>query len=83
MRIEITIYRSEHSEAKLSTIHSESSFGRPVLLVDGQAYRPTDILPSGLSADELVQLFLIGGNPEKGMRSRRSKRAVAIAEKFK
>ena len=83
MRIEITIYRSEHSEAKLSTMHSECNFGRPVLLVDGQSYRPTDILPSGLSADEFVQLFLMGGNPEKGMWSRRPKPAVMIAEKFK
>jgi hypothetical protein len=61
MKKEITIYRSEHSEAKLSTIHNESRFGRPVLVVDGQAYRPTDILPSGLSADEMIQLFLMGG----------------------
>lgn len=83
MGIEITIYRSEHSEAKLSTVHSESSFGRPVLVVDGQAYRPPDILPSGLSADELVQIFLMGGDTKKGVWARRSKRAVAIAEKFK
>ena len=83
MGIEITIYRSEHYDAKLSTVHSESSFGRPVLVVDGQAYRPPDILPSGLSADELVQLFLMGGDSKKGVWARRSKRAVAIAGKFK
>jgi hypothetical protein len=83
MKLEITIYSSDFTEAKLSTIHSESSFGRPVLLVDGQSYKPTDMLPSGLTADEFVQVFLIGGKPEKGMWSRHSKRAVAIAEKFK
>ena len=83
MKLEITIYSSDFTEAKLSTIHSESSFGRPVLIVDGQTYRPSDILPSGLSAFELAQFFLMGGKPETGKLSRRSKRAVALAEKFK
>jgi hypothetical protein len=60
MKLEITIYSSDFTAAKLSTIRSESSFGRPVLIVDGQTYRPSDILPSGLSAFELVQLFFDG-----------------------
>ena len=80
---DVIIYRSEDSVAKLSTRHSECSFGRPVLVIDGKAYKPTDILLSGLSADEMVQLFLMGGNSEKGAWSRRSKLAVAMAEKFK
>jgi hypothetical protein len=71
MKLEITIYSSDFTEAKLSTIHSESSFGRPVLIVDGQTYRPSDILPSGLLAFELAQFFLMGGKPETGKLSRR------------
>ena len=63
---DITIYRSECTVAILSTRHSECCFGKPVLVIDGKAYKPSDILPSGLSADEMVQLFLMGGNSEKG-----------------
>lgn len=80
---DVIIYRSGDSEAKLSTTHSEASFGRPVLIVDGRAYRPSDILPSGLLAHEMVQLFLMGGKPEEGKWGRRSKRAVVMAEKFR
>ncbi len=80
---DILIHRSEDSEAKLSTIHKESDFGRPVLIVDGKSYRPNDILPSGLSAYEIVQLFLKREKPEKGKWGWRTQRAVAMAEKFR
>lgn len=34
----------------LTTDHPASSYGLPVLVVDGEAYGPSDILPSGESA---------------------------------
>lgn len=38
--------------ATLSTDHVASSYGRPVLVIDGTAYGPGDVLPSGQLAAE-------------------------------
>ena len=35
-------------EATLTTNHAASSYGRPVLVVDGQAYGPVDLALNGL-----------------------------------
>lgn len=39
----------------LTTAHAASSYGRPVLLIDGVAYGPADLVPpAGVPAAELV-----------------------------
>lgn len=38
----------------LTTNHAASSYGRPVLLLDGAAYGPADMTPAGIPAGELV-----------------------------
>lgn len=38
----------------LTTNHAASSYGRPVLVLDGQAYGPADMTPAGVPAGELV-----------------------------
>jgi len=45
----------ELTELTLTTEHASSSYGRPVLVVDGQAYGPGDRLPDGRIAGDLVQ----------------------------
>lgn len=39
----------------LTTAHSASSYGRPVLVIDGDAYGPADLVPSGITAADLVR----------------------------
>lgn len=38
----------------LTVAHAASSYGRPVLVIDGQAYGPADMTPAGLTGAELV-----------------------------
>jgi hypothetical protein len=38
----------------LTTNHAASSCGRPVLVIDGEAYGPADMTPVGVTAAELV-----------------------------
>jgi hypothetical protein len=42
----------------LTTDHAASSYGLPVLVCDGEAYGPGDILPSGESAAEWVTRWM-------------------------
>ena len=39
----------------LTTAHAASSYGRPVLVIDGQAYGPADMTPAGIIAADLVR----------------------------
>lgn len=39
----------------LTTNHSASSYGQPVLLLDGIAYGPCDKTPNGMSAARVVR----------------------------
>lgn len=46
-------------EAELTTEHPASSYGIPVLVIDGQGYGTADTIPSlDLSAGDLVRRFL-------------------------
>ena len=38
----------------LSTAHAASSYGRPVLLIEGAAYGPADMTPAGVTGAQLV-----------------------------
>jgi hypothetical protein len=38
----------------LTTAHAASSYGRPVLVIGGEAYGPADMTPAGLTAAELL-----------------------------
>ncbi len=38
----------------LTTNHAASSYGQPVLLLDGEAFGPADITPAGMTGGELV-----------------------------
>lgn len=38
----------------LTTAHAASSYGRPVLVIDGEAYGPADMTPAGVIGAELV-----------------------------
>ena len=40
---------------KLTTNHPASSYGQPILLLDGIAYGPCDTIPTGMSAAQLVR----------------------------
>ena len=39
----------------LTTTHAASSYGVPVLVIDGEAYGPADMTPAGIIAADLVQ----------------------------
>jgi len=58
------IYESQHAKAELTTEHPASSYGMGVLLVtrkddnSQQAYGPADMLPSGVTAGQLVKSFI-------------------------
>lgn len=41
----------------LTTAHSASSYGIPVLLIDGEVYGPGDMTPAGILAGDLVQAW--------------------------
>lgn len=41
----------------LTTAHAASSYGVPVLVIDGQAYGPGDMTPAGVTAAELLRQF--------------------------
>ena len=75
------IYSSQHAKAYLTTEHSASSYGMPVLVVDGQAYRPGNILPSGNFAGDLVMRFQNDDDPGAGQ-WHQSKEALDLAELF-
>lgn len=38
----------------LTTNHAASSYGRPVLVIEGEAYGPADMTPAGVTGAELV-----------------------------
>jgi hypothetical protein len=38
----------------LTTAHAASSYGRPVLVIDGEAYGPADLTPTGQPAAHIV-----------------------------
>jgi hypothetical protein len=38
----------------LTTAHAASSYGRPVLVLEGEAYGPADMTPAGVTGAELV-----------------------------
>ena len=42
----------------LTTNHSASNYGAPVLLIDGEVYGPADMTPVGITGAELVQAFV-------------------------
>ena len=46
---------SEIESITLTTAHAASSYGVPVLVIDGQAYGPADMTPAGITAADLVQ----------------------------
>jgi hypothetical protein len=46
---------ADYDEITLTTAHSSSSYGRPVLLLDGDAYGPDDMTPAGLTGAALVR----------------------------
>lgn len=58
MRRAALIHQSGDVDIFLTTDHSASSYGVPVLLIGETAYGPADILPSGMRAGELVGRFL-------------------------
>lgn len=39
----------------LTTTHAASSYGVPVLVIDGEAYGPADMTPAGIIAADVVQ----------------------------
>lgn len=41
----------------LTTAHSASSYGIPVLVIDGEVYGPGDMTPAGILGAELVQAW--------------------------
>lgn len=42
----------------LTTAHAASSYGRPVLILEGEAYGPADMTPAGMSAAELAAAWV-------------------------
>jgi hypothetical protein len=55
-------------EVLLTTDHAASSYGVPVLLIDGQAYGPGDILPSGdLAAAYVGRWSLLPGRTREDL----------------
>lgn len=76
------IYGSIKAEAILTTDHSTSSYGKPVLLVGEDAYGPADVLPSGLTAADLVKGFLKRKESGGGIWGDRTEEAVTLAERF-
>lgn len=49
----------------LTTEHSASSYGLPVLLIGGEAYGPHDILPGGRRADRAYAAWRKGRTDEE------------------
>ena len=47
---------SAYPDATLTTEHSASSYGQPVLVIEGEAYGPGDVLPNGMVARQWVRL---------------------------
>jgi hypothetical protein len=41
----------------LTTAHAASSYGRPVLVIDGEAYGPADMTPAGMTAAALLGIW--------------------------
>lgn len=41
----------------LTTAHAASSYGVPVLVIDGEAYGPADMTPAGMTGAELVHAW--------------------------
>lgn len=41
----------------LTTAHAASSYGRPVLVIEGEAYGPADLTPAGVTGAELVNAW--------------------------
>ena len=50
----------------LTTAHAASSYGRPVLVIEGEAYGPADMTPAGVTGAELVNAWAARfcGDPE-------------------
>lgn len=46
--------RADIDTVTLTTAHAASSYGRPVLVIDGEAYGPADMTPAGVTGSELV-----------------------------
>lgn len=44
----------EFDTLTLTTAHAASSYGKPVLLLDGEAYGPADMTPAGMTGAELL-----------------------------
>jgi len=78
----VLLYKSPFATTYLTTAHPASSYGQPVLLVSGEAHGPADVLPSGITAGDLVRLFLDGSSPGGGSWARRTKELVRLAEHF-
>jgi len=76
------VYKSSKAEASLSTDHGASSYGVPVLVTGGEAYGRGDVLPSGITAGDLVQRFLEDMDPGPGAWGERTEEAVEMAERF-
>lgn len=76
-----TIYRTTRIEATLTTENPASSYGIPVLEIEGKAYGPADLMPSGLAAGELARRYLAGGSSGAGNWIE-SAEGRAMAEKF-
>lgn len=43
----------------LTTTHAASSYGMPVLVIEGQAYGPADMTPAGVTGAELVTTWAV------------------------
>ena len=41
----------------LTTAHAASSYGRPVLVIEGEAYGPADLTPAGVTGAELALIW--------------------------
>lgn len=61
-------------EVNLTTEHAASSYGLPVLVLSGQAYGPTDLLPSGEAAAVYVGRWSLDSN--------RTPEDLALAQAF-
>lgn len=86
----VLVYRSEVQNgsirAWLTTEHSQSCYGLPVLLISCNGREdvlgPGDLLPSGLLAVDLVRAFLAEGNPGGGRWGKRTANTLRLAGAF-
>ena len=62
------LYKSSFASVYLNTELAACSYGLPVLDWKGQAYGPADVLPSGVTAGNLVRMFVDEADPGGDLR---------------